>query len=359
MGKDAEVRREITKIIEYFTGKPVGESLDKFVTAQKIGDISGLNDSQKIFLVEVILEKFVKPWVSIGKTRLARVELLSTLGVKVDVSRLRKRVFQAKTIPGKVEIEETKAPVAVEEPENPWEITASYTPSPRRYLLEDEMRGGFIKIQKNLFKRVAEKLNEESRKNPKTRLNAINSIVTETFGQMGRGMLLHIGKSLNNHSLKHVVNKNLNAYMGGEKASESANIFVKLADMLFKKGGGEKEAVINEDQMSEELMNFFKDSNQVILRELKNKYGISDEELASDPKKTEILFGLMLYYFGLMSKEYFELTAEKVNFDELKGSEDENKIRLMTAIMYDCLHSSMNKEEAEQAYKYVKRLLKI
>jgi hypothetical protein len=258
---------------------------------------------------------------------------------------------------GKKVSEELKPPEVRVEAENPWAIKPPYAPSPRQYLLEGEMSGEFIKIQNELFRQVVKRLTKEDLTNVETKFKVLSAVITETFGHMGQKALAYSGKSVGDSQVKRVVDRSLTTYMREDKAGESTNVFMNLANILFKTGETEKQGAVDEEVLSKNLMNYFKDRNQVMLREIKNRHKIGDKDLTSDAIKKEILMEMIPYYFGLMSKRYIDHGYKRIESSGLRDLDDKDRVRLMSAVIYDCLYSSMTRENAEKAYLSMKELL--
>lgn len=333
---DELIRKRMGEIITNYTGLPPEVTVGRHLSAHGIWDINSLTIIQKRDLVEELVEKYIMPRMSVGKASLARTELLSTLGITRDLGKWKKGKFD-EPVPEKAAIE--------------------YLPNPRRHMFEENMREEFMQMQDQLFKKVVDSLTDNEKMDPEAKVRALSSIITELFGQMGRNAVLLAGKSAGDEHIKGVIKHNLGTYMSQERSDETADEFLKRANKIFSASPG-VEGEVEQELMSDNLLNYFMDTNQVILRKLKNKYNLSDRELEEDPKKRELLSDLTLYYFGIMSKKYLELASDKIMHERLDDT-GENKSKLITAVIHDCLQSTMKKEDSTKAYLNIKKLLRL
>jgi hypothetical protein len=341
-------------IIHKYVGASVEVNLREFLKTHGVTDLMVLENTQKRELVERILKRFVQPRVSIGKTSLARVEIESILGLREDQGIWKKGREGGKEKP----VEEHKVEFSLAKPvrRDPWSITADYVPNPKQFLLENDMRAEFAKIQKQLFKEILSSLKREDLKNAETRFKVLDTAVTKTFGHMGHKAMAYGGES-GGGQLKWVVDSNLGTYMKQEKAEDTTNVFMELAHLMFRDGMLESADGKDEKFLSQNLMDYFKDTNQVMLRQIKNKLNVGEKDLTSDTIRKQVLMEVMPYYFGLMSKRYLDKASQRIQENIMQDLGDKEKVQLMAAVIYDCLCSTMTEDKAKDAYSNMMKLI--
>jgi len=344
--KHAGIKEKIEGLIgRYLDGTHT--ELDPYLKAQGIQDINALDPTQRGIFADEIIRRFIKPRTSIGKSSLATVELYSILEIRRDGGQWEKVEQTANA-----EKADYSPDIAAKRGDN----LSLETPGPKSHVLEDEVRSEFIKTQGALFSNIIEKIAENDRLDPKAKSEVLKSMVTELFGQMGRQAINFSGEPKGDYIVERTVNKNLNAYMTGPKAEESTKFFMNMADKVFKtKESGQ--TTVDEEKLSKTLMDYFQDMNQVVLRQLQNKYGVKEMETIPESKRKEIVMAVMMFYFGLISKKYLDTAFTKLQSDLRRDLKDEENVKLMNAIIYDCLSTSMKDEHANQAFTSMKKLM--
>ncbi|MFH0862098.1 MAG: hypothetical protein V1875_03615 [Candidatus Altiarchaeota archaeon] len=315
----ADIRDRINRLFRDFLGSNTDFSLDKHLKAQGLQDISTLNQTQKRQFAEDLIDKVIRPAASSGKTSMARVELMSILRIGVE----------------------------------PWKITADYVPSPREHLLAHEMNEEFQKLNRQtIYAEVARNnLRERVEPDQHTKNAVITSVIATIFGTMPKTTLVYTKKLFNKRPIEWVVKNSLSAYMKNEEARESAKNLTQMFGVLVKaKDDQIQPNEINMELLSEKLRDDFTDTNQVVIRRLKNELNIDDMKTVNEAKKQRIMQTLMTHYFGQMSDKYLSLEAEKMKLNADTNRATTDKMRLINAIIYDCLHTTMAAEDAKLAH---------
>jgi len=314
----------VEKIIREFIGPKTEFDFDNYLRSRNIRQITSLNQMQRKQFIEDLVNRVVRPATSSGKTSIARVELMSILKVGVE----------------------------------PWKITADYVPSPREYLLAAEMKAEFHRLRnKTVYEQfVKYKITDPKTVGPETQRELVKTIVGDIFGSMSKTTLGYSQLLFKHQPTEWVVKSNLSVYMDEKEAAESGKSIVSLINTLGAET--QKQHVeVDRDVLSEKLRDDFVDTNQVVIRKLKNDLDIKDMGALSEAKKQAIMRGIMSYYFGKMSEQYLNIELEKMSTAYRENLDSAEKLRLINAIIYDCLHSTMNQKDAKAAHAEITQMM--
>jgi hypothetical protein len=318
----AETREKIERLIREFLGGKSDFKLDRYLKTRGIENLDSINRTQREEFANDLIEKIIRPATSGGKTSIARVELMSILKIGVE----------------------------------PWKITADYVPSPREYLLEPEIKNEFRKLKHQAIYSHMLKydLKNKTEIEPQTKKEILNSIITNVFGSMPKMTLTYTRLLFNQQPVEYVINKNLNAYLRPNEASDSAKSFMQLVNVLTMTKPEETQKAIDEELLSKKLMEDFMDTNQVAVRKLKNELSIDDWGAVTETKKQRLMQTIMSHYFGQMSEQFLRLECDKMSLEEDAATD---RMRLINAIIHDCLRSSMNRDHAKKATEDLTNLI--
>ena len=324
---ETEVNGKIENLMREYLGRNADFNFDAYLKIRNIRDINSLNLTQKKQFAEELVEKTIRPASSIGKTSLARTELMSILCIDVE----------------------------------PWRITPNYTPSPREYLLEEESKTELRKLINYAISKEALKhdLKDIREITPQIKQEIVGGVVLDVFGSLPHATLSYSKSLFDQYPTQWVMDKSLATYMTPEKAKETGKRITQLLDALLKTAEPAKagETQIDEELLSEKISDYFDDINQLLLRRLKTENNIDNRLPVPDDKKHRILHAIMTHHFGSLSRRFLDMEYGKLCIKDIEDS-GEDRLRLINAIIHDCLHSSMTKEDAKRAHEELNKLLR-
>jgi hypothetical protein len=332
--RQAELKSSIEVLVRKYVGDSANFSMDLYLKNRGIADISLLSDAQKGEFAEGLVDRFIRPRASAGKASLARVELLSVLGLlsagKGDAAQVGASPL-AGTGGGQIGPAGNKGDSAEGQAER--DNVPDHPLSPRKHIYATEMKDEFQRMHRELSAGGTEK-------------DAVKTLVSEIFGQMSLNALIYskdVGKGIRLDSL---VRRNLMTYMGEADATEAAKSVMSPDGGANGWGGfGEEEA------LSKRLGEYFTDMNHVLWRRLKNENNIHARDFSSDSSGKKALKALITYYFGLMSHRYVDVASK-----DLDTEKPEEEIKLINSVIYDCMQSLMLKNDVEGAYGKYKEM---
>jgi len=317
----------IQALMRVYLGDKMSFSFNDYLKSRGISDLEHLNLEQKKQLAEDLVEKIIKPATSMGKTSLARVELMSILRIGVDI----------------------------------WKITPNYVPSPRDRLLAEEVKNEFRKLKHQALARqiIRYKLREKLQIDEATREEIMGAVISDIFGLMSHTTLAYARELFNQYPVEWVMTRNLGAYMSYNEAAESARTLGQLLDVVSKtkERPPEDPGKIDEKLLSGNLMNYFNDTNELLVRKFKNEYKIDNTKRMTEEKKQRMLNDIMSHYFGFLSQKFLSMEYDKLGLKDDTESEATQKLRLINAILYDCLHSSLVSEDANKAHEAINKII--
>lgn len=320
-----KTRERIDELIREYLGSSTDFNIERYLRTRGVQDFSHLNQVQKKQFAEDLVDKVIRPATSTGKTSMARVKLMSILSIGVE----------------------------------PWKITPDYVPSPREYLLSHEINDEYKKLNQAIYAEIIKKnIMERVEPDPETKAKVVNSIISSIFGTMTKTTLLYTKKLFNLRPTEWVVKNSLSTYMNPEEAAESSKNFTQLFDTGVK---AKDEQIQTKDLdlklLSEKLRDDFTDDNQVVIRRLKNELNLESMKKLDENKRQRILQIMMGHYFGQLSEKYYNMEIEKIKLSEESDSAAADKLRLVNAIINDCLRATMASEDAKEAHNDLLSLL--
>ncbi|MFH0861724.1 MAG: hypothetical protein V1875_01725 [Candidatus Altiarchaeota archaeon] len=309
-------------------------TLKKFFDYRGVETISELSEEQKVELVEALIIRCIQHGASQGKASIIRVEVFSLLGIK--------------RLPIKKE-EELKAK-NIDDFKELWRMTHDYIPSPNKRLLEEDMKLEF----KNMIHVFLDKIKG------KTDAEAPKKMVKGMFGEIASRALAFSKDRGHKNSEGWVVQKSLSTYINEYDSREMTHEVLGTAknnasqDLKQINWGVEFE---EENKVADEVREYVRDMNQVILRMIENLSGA--DMLDKKEAKLKVLTGLMSYYFGAMSEKYLEREYAKLNISPSDTTKTEQKIKLIMAVIYDCLQTSLGKDGGDAVSATISKSLKL
>ena len=323
---ETEVKERIESLMREYLGKDAGFDFDAYLKIRNIRDINSLNLVQKKQFADELAEKIIRPATSIGKTTMARLELMSILGIGVE----------------------------------PWRITPNYVPSPREYLLGEESKTELRKLINYAISKEALKHNLKDLREitPPMKQEIVGGVVLDVFGSLPHATLSYSKSLFDQYPTQWVVDRSLATYMAPEKAKETGKRLTQLLDTLLKTTESPKTDTtqIQEELLSKKIADYFDDTNQLLIRRLKTENDIDNRLPVPDDKKHRILHGIMTHHFGFLSSRFLDMEYGKLGIRDADDS-GADRIRLINAIIHDCLHTSMTKEDAKHAHEELNKLL--
>jgi uncharacterized protein (DUF2249 family) len=320
--REALIRVRIEKLVNsYMKGRKF--SIEDYLKRQGISSLIDLSKHRKEQFADGIVD-LLHSYISSGRGSIVRVELMSIL---------------------KIGFEGMK-------------ITKDHIPSPKDHVLEKEMKEHFTKLKDSIKKEliIKHRINEKDRSKD-CKQKVLKAVVTEVFGSMPKTELLYSRQLFNKFPLEKVIRKNLSTYMGEAKLKDESKDFVKTLTALVDSEQEQDSEGIDNDKLSRKLKDDFVDTNQFVIRKLKNELDVRDMGLVAAAKKQAILKGIMSYYFGQMSEEFLRLELEKMDLTKLSDKTAADRMKLINMIMHDCLHSHMHEDDAKKAHKKINDLI--
>jgi hypothetical protein len=297
-------------------------SIDGYLREYGVEEFPGLSLNQRRQFVEDLSNRVISGHLTPSRANMARMQLLSVLGVDLE----------------------------------PWKITGNYVPSPREYLLSDDMRRGFERLKRRAIKDSISKfrVNAIGKEGEKVRSDMLSNVIREVLGNLPRATLEYSDVLFGRRPFEHVLANNLAAYMRRDDALKAGREVVKVVGVSGDGVGGLDRS--ESERLSKAVMEDFIDTNQVVIRTLKNQLNISSMEKLRDSKRRVIFEGMMSHYFGGMSENFLDHEVRILKYEDQQRHAPE-RTALADAIIHDCLQSSMKREHARRTHEELLSLI--
>ena len=331
---ELDLRERIAEVLHSVDATFNPAALEKFFDYRGVETVSELSEDQKVELVEALIIRCLQHGASQGKASIIRVELLSLLGIN--------------RLPIRKE-EELKAK-KVDDFKELWRMTHDYIPSPNKRLLEEDMKWEFKTMVRDFLDKFKGKTDDETPK----------KMVKRMFGEIA-SRALAVGRERGQMNPEGwVVQRNLSTYVNEYDSRELTH---EALDSTRDRKAYGKEPVNwgvefeEENKVADEVKEYVKDMNQVILRMVEN---LSDAEKIDDKEaQLKVLNGLMTYYFGAMSERFLQKEYETLKISPSDATKTDVKIKLIKAVISDCLQTSLGKEGGDAVSATISKSLRL